>query len=109
MFNRRWLIMVLIFLLPGVSLLAQKIVYSEPERDDTKRMNFEVVGKIDGNFLIYKNIRGRNWITVYDNDMKQKSKAEHDYIPDDRLINVDFFSYSDFSYMIYQYQKRNVV
>ena len=25
------------------------------------------------------------------------------------MINVDFFPYSDFTYMIYQYQKKNVV
>ena len=41
--------------------------------------------------------------------MEQIGKEELDYIPDDRLINVDFFPYCDFTYMIYQYQKKNVV
>ncbi|HVG17195.1 MAG TPA: hypothetical protein VM935_19640 [Chitinophagaceae bacterium] len=88
---------------------AQKIVYSEPDRNDTRRMNFEVIGKVSGNFLIYKNIGSKNFISVYDNDMKQVDRVEHDYLPNERLINIDFFSFSDFSYMIYQYQKRNVV
>ena len=88
---------------------AQKIVYSEPEREDTRRMNFEIVGKVSGNFLVYKNIRGKNWIAVYNNDMEQIGREEHDYMEGDRLINVDFFSYPDFSYMVYQYQRRNVV
>lgn len=88
---------------------AQKIVYSEPDRDDTRRMNFEVVGKVAGNFLIYKNIRGKSAISVYNNNMEQTGKVEHDYMQGDRLINVDFFPYADFSYMIYQYQRRNVV
>src|SRR5687768_13149520 len=93
-----------------LSGISQKIVYSEPEKDDTRRMNFEVAGKIGGNFLIYKNIRNRNWISVLDNDMKQVATVEQDYVPDnDRMINVDFFAYSDFCYMIYQYQKKNVV
>lgn len=88
---------------------AQRIVYSEPERDDSRRMNFEIIGKFGNNFLIYKNNRNRDFIAVYDNDMKQTGKVEMDYIPDDRLINVDFFPYNDFTYVIYQYQRKNVV
>ena len=91
------------------SAFAQKIVYSEPERDDTRRINFEVIGKINGKYLVYKNIRNRNWITALDDNMTELSKVEQDYMPDDRLINVDFFPYSDFFYMIYQYQRKNAV
>lgn len=109
MSGRRWLLLIL-FICTGLSLAAQKIVYSVPEKDDTRRLDFEVVGKIGGNFLIYKNIRDRNWITVLDNDMQQVTKVEQDYVPDnDRMINVDFFPYNDFCYMIYQYQKKNIV
>ncbi|HEX5652388.1 MAG TPA: hypothetical protein VFX58_04910 [Chitinophagaceae bacterium] len=89
---------------------AQKIIYSEPDRDDTRRMNFEIAGKINGNFLIYKNVRNRNWISVLNNDMEEIAKVEQDYVPDnDRMINVDFFAYSDFCYMVYQFQKKNIV
>lgn len=104
----RWLL-ILGFILAAGSGFAQKIVYSEPERDDSRRMNFEIIGKVSGNFLVYKNIRSKNYIAVYNTDMEQVSKEELDYIPDDRLINVDFFPYPDFSYMVYQYQKKNVV
>ncbi|MEI9807862.1 MAG: hypothetical protein WDO16_08290 [Bacteroidota bacterium] len=94
----------------GLSISAQKIVYSEPDKDDTRRLNFEIAGKIGGNFLIYKNIRNSSWIVVLDNDMKQIAKVEQDFVPDnDRMINVDFFPYGDFCYMIYQYQKRSVI
>lgn len=99
----------IILIIAGKSALAQKIVYSEPERDDSRRMNFEIIGKFGGNYLIYKNPRNRDYICVYDNEMKQIGKVEMDYIPDDRLINVDFFPFSDFTYVIYQYQKKNVV
>jgi hypothetical protein len=88
---------------------AQRILYSEPEKDDSRRMNFEIIGKVGGNFLIYKNIRNKNFITVYDNELQQTAKEEMDYIPDDKLINIDFFPYSDFTYLVYQYQKKNVV
>lgn len=84
-----------------------KIVYSEPDRDDSRRMDFEIAGKIGGNFLLYKNTRNKVWISVLDNDMKQLAKVEQEYVPDnDRVINVDFFPYNDFCYMIYQYQKK---
>lgn len=109
MFARRWTLLLLI-VCSGLAATAQKIIYSEPDKDDNRRLDFEVVGKIGGNFLIHKNIRNRNWITVLDNEMKQIAKVEQDYVPaDDRLINVDFFPYSDFCYMVYQYQKKNVV
>lgn len=88
---------------------AQKILFSEPDKDDSRRINFEIIGKMGNNFLIYKNVRADNFICVYDNNMKQIEKVKHEYLPDERLINVDFFPYSDFVYMIYQYQKRNIV
>jgi hypothetical protein len=91
------------------SSFAQKIVYSEPERDDSRRIDFEIIGKVSGNFLIYKKIRSKAFVSVYNSDMEQIEKEEQEYLPDDRLINVDFFPYNDFSYVVYQYQKRNVV
>ncbi|MEO7922625.1 MAG: hypothetical protein ABIR30_03045 [Chitinophagaceae bacterium] len=107
--GKSWMLIVLI-LCAGLTATAQKIIYSEPEKDDTRRLDFEIAGKVSGNFLIYKNYRNRSYITALDNDMKQVGKAELDYIPDnDRMINVDFFPYSDFCYMIYQYQKKNIV
>jgi hypothetical protein len=72
-------------------------------------MNFEIIGKVSNNYLIYKNLRGKNYISVYDNEMKQLSRVEHEYLPEDRLINVDFIPYADYAYMVYQYQKKNVV
>ncbi|MEO7801269.1 MAG: hypothetical protein ABIR81_04680 [Ginsengibacter sp.] len=90
------------------SLFSQKITYSQPEREDTRSMLFEVVGKVSGNYLVYKNIRTNNDISVYDNEMKLKERVKLDFIPD-RTFNVDFVAYQDFSYIIYQFQKRNVV
>jgi len=109
MFGKKWIISVLALsmIMPAT---AQKIIYSDPDKDDTRRLNFEIIGKINGNFLIYKYVRNKSWITVLDNDMKQIAREEQDYVPaNDRVINVDFFPYSDHAYMVYQYQKRNVV
>ncbi|HUR66680.1 MAG TPA: hypothetical protein VMZ03_10055 [Chitinophagaceae bacterium] len=91
-------------------LSAQRIVYSDYEKDDSRRMPFEVAGKISGNFMVYKNTKNKHWIVMFDNDMQQVAKVEQDYIPNnDKVINIDFFPYADFCYMIYQYQRKNVV
>ncbi|MDB5195698.1 MAG: hypothetical protein JWP88_68 [Flaviaesturariibacter sp.] len=96
-------------LFQNLGAMAQKIVYSEYDRDENRRMTFEVIGKVSGNFLVYKNYRGKSFVSVYDNEMKQLAKEEQTYIPDDRLVNIDFYSYPDHAYMIYEYQKKNVV
>ena len=100
----------LVMVIAGLpDLKAQRILISEPDREDSRRMNFEIIGKMGNNFLIYKSLKGENFVCVYDNNMKQLDKIRHEYLPDERMINVDFFPYSDFVYMIYQYQKRNIV
>jgi hypothetical protein len=92
------------------SAAAQKIVYSDYDKDDTRRMNFEIIGKVNDYFLIYKSIRSTQKIAILDNDMKQVALANLNFVPDnDRMINVDFYPYSDFVYMIYQYQRKNIV
>lgn len=97
----------LMVLLPA-TLSAQRINYSEPEREDTRRTNFEIIGKIGGNYLIFKGNRADDVISVYDKDMKVISRTKLEFMPD-RWINTDFIAYPDFAYMIYQYQRRNVV
>jgi len=98
------------FLFCALCGYSQRIIYSAPGKDDTRRMNFEIAGKVGGNFLIYKNIRNSNSISIYDNDMNEIANVEQDYLPEnDKLINVDLFPYPDFCYVLYQYQKKNIV
>ena len=96
-----------LFILP-LTIFAQRITYTLPERDDSRSLNFEIAGKIGGNFLIYKNNRNKNAVCVYDNDMKLKERVDLDFIPD-RTINVDFVAYPDYFYAIYQYQRHGVL
>jgi len=96
MFSKRLLFASICILVIANILNAQRIVYSEPEKDDSRRMVFEIIGKIDGNFLIYKNLKSKNWITIYDNDMKEVSKVGQEFMPDERLVSIDFFPYTDF-------------
>jgi hypothetical protein len=88
---------------------AQKIAYSEPERDDSRRTNFEIIGKVGNNILVFKNNRSTdNAISVYSPDMKLVERVQLDYL-DDRWINVDFIPYSNHVWMIYQFQRKSVV
>ncbi|MEO7311886.1 MAG: hypothetical protein ABIX01_15890 [Chitinophagaceae bacterium] len=87
---------------------AQRIIYSEPNRDDVRQTNFEIIGKYNSNVLIYKNLRSHHNITAYDIDMKEAANQTLDYLPD-RVTNVDFIAYPDYFWMIYQYQRRSIV
>ncbi len=87
---------------------SQKITYSVEDRDDTRDMRYEIVGRMNGNFLIYKASAITHYLCVFDQDMKQISKEKLDFITD-RVFNIDFLQYQDFVYLFYQYQKRNII
>jgi hypothetical protein len=110
--NKRFFMRAVLFcsmaLLLASAAIAQKIVYSEPEREDSRRTNFEIIGRIGGNILIFKNNRNDNDISVYDNNMKLIDRVKQQEL-DSRWINVDFVTFPDFAWMIYQYQRKNIV
>jgi hypothetical protein len=89
-------------------LKAQTIVYSEPDRDDARNLNFAVVGKIGDHILVIKNVRSDYAISVYDDDMKLIDKVKLTFLPD-RVLNADVLTYKSYFYLFYQYQKRNTV
>ena len=98
----------LVCLISFYNISAQRVIYSEPDKNDYRQTQFEIIGKINGNILIYKNLRSSYVMSVYDMDMKQKQRVKLDFLPD-RIINADFLAYPDFCYMFYQYQRRNVI
>lgn len=87
---------------------AQKITYSEPERDDVRSVDFDIIGKLNNHYLFYKHVRSSYNIVVYDNEMKLVDKVNMGFLPD-RIINSDIIFYHDYFYFIYQFQKRNIV
>ncbi len=90
------------------STIAQKISYSEPERDDPKATSFEIIGRFGNNYLIYKNYRNYYYVSVYDAQMKLVEKNKLEFLPD-KILGANFLTYPNFSYMFYQYQKRGVM
>lgn len=89
-------------------IFAQQINYSSPENDDIRSLDFDIIGKVSGNYLVYKHIRNNFAVSVYDNDMKLKDRVGLDFLPE-KTLNADFIAYQNFAYIIYQYQKRNVL
>ena len=106
---KRYLLIILpiLFCLPFL-LSAQQVTYSAYDREDNRDINFEIIGKMNDNILVYKNSRWKHKISVYDKDMKTKETVQLDFMPE-KTFNVDFIVYPDFFYMIYQYQKNNIL
>lgn len=97
-----------LFLFCGLQSFAQKVIYSESDKEDLRNTAFEIIGRYNGNVLIYKNNRDNHSIVTYDAQMKITDRSKLDFLPD-RVLNTDFLNYSDFSYMFYQYQKRSIL
>src|SRR5436305_2308399 len=89
-------------------LQAQKISYSEPDKDDIRSVDFDIIGKLNNNYLVYKHVHSSYSIVVFDNAMKEIDKVKMNFLPD-KLINSDIITYHDYFYFIYQYQRKNVV
>jgi len=101
-------LLLLSILLAPCLISAQQITYSEPEREDSRRTNFEIIGKINGNFLIFKNNNSNSVICIYDGHMKLVQRVPLTFMPD-KYINVDFVAYPDYFYMVYEHQHRSIV
>jgi hypothetical protein len=107
--NKKCYLSSLLILLSFYIVNAQKITYSEPDRDDYISNNFSIIGKLNNNYLIYKNHRGDNHIiSVYDAQMKLVENSRLDFLPD-KIISSEFLAYPNFCYMFYQYQRKSIV
>jgi hypothetical protein len=95
------------FIIIPIAARSQQVTYSDYNKDDGRDMSFEIIGKMNGNFLIYKNIRWKHRICIYDDQMHIKETIDLDF--PERTLNVDFVTYPNSFQMVYQYQKKNIV
>ncbi len=86
-------------------MLAQDIIYSVVHSESARDANFEILGKVGENYLVFKNIRERNILQVFDKDMTELNNERLTEVPD-KILNVDFVTYPNYFLMVYQY-KRN--
>jgi hypothetical protein len=96
-----------VLILPIFSF-AQQIDYSDPQEQDGRRTNFEIIGKMNGNILVFVNNHSENAINVFDDDMKLVNRVRLDFLPE-RYLNLEFIAYADFAYLIYEFQRKNIV
>ena len=100
---------ILIFVLfIQVNANAQKITFSDYSKLDTRDIYFEILGRFDSNYVVYKNIRQKHVLAKYDKDMHLIGNIPLDFVPD-RTFNIDFITYKNYYFMIYQYQKNSIV
>jgi hypothetical protein len=86
----------------------QHISYSEPETDDSRKTDFEIIGRVNGNILVFKNNRTDNAISIYGPDMNLIERVNLPFLPE-KFTNIDFVQYPDFFYMLCEFQKKNIV
>lgn len=102
-------------ILTGVAILsgfiakAQQINYSQPQKDDFKNTEFEIIGKVGENILVYTNYRDNYSVSSYDNTMGLKQETILNFMPPGKVIHVDFVSYPDKYLVIYQFQHKRWV
>lgn len=100
---------VLAFLLCSNLTMAQRVTYSEPQReDDYRNTEVEIIGKVGDNILVYKNNRNKMALSIFNDDMKLQKNIPLNFLPDN-ILNVDFVTYPDYFQMYFQYQYRAYV
>lgn len=103
--TNKFLLTCSLFIATTIACYAQKITYSQPERDDVRSVDFDIVGKINNHYLVYKHVRSSHTISLYDDEMKLIDKVNMDFLPD-KLINSEIIPYKDYFYFVYQFQKK---
>lgn len=103
-----FVVALLCYILLPVMLQAQLITFTEPLKEDSRDMNFDIIGKLKGNIIVFKNLRWKYALNIYSDSMNLKEKIELDFLPG-KTFNVDFIAYPDFFYLIYQYQQKGLL
>jgi hypothetical protein len=86
----------------------QNLVFSEVQKKDNRNIKFEILGKIEGHYLVYKNIARTHFLSSYDAQMQLIETYELDFLPEN-LFDIDFIRYADYFVVLFQYQKNKTV
>lgn len=92
----------------GSAAMAQKVTYTDPEKDDFKTTEFEIIGKVGGKIMVYKSDRGEYAVSTYDNDLKPLQRIPLDFLPK-KLLSMDLVAYPDRVLFFYQFQRKDAV
>ncbi len=96
------------FLIANFNIQAQKIYYADVAKTDAQQTYFDIIGRMEGNVLIYTENKNNPILTIYDADMKQVSRNLLSYLPNN-ILHVDFIAYNQQGWAVYQFQQKNIV
>ena len=97
------------FILVGLQgLTAQSYVMSGTEKTDKDQMQYEVLGKVDGRYWIYKNNEGIATIAQYNDQMQLVQQNDLVFLPK-KLNALEFVTKSNRVYAFYQFQEATTV
>ena len=97
------------FILAGLQgVAAQSYVMSGIEKTDKDQIQYEVLGKVDGRYWIYKNNDGIATIAQYNNQMQLLQQNDLVFLPK-KLNAIEFITKSNRVYAFYQYQAATTV
>ncbi|WP_018631266.1 hypothetical protein [Niabella aurantiaca] len=89
---------------------AQSIVYADVNKADVQRMNFEIIGKLANNYLIYKEVKGNHQINVFNENMQLLESVPVTMLPKKGdLLDLTFYPFHNYAFLLYQFQKGNTV
>jgi hypothetical protein len=97
------------FILAGLQgVAAQSYVMSGIEKTDKDQMQYEVLGKVDGRYWIYKNNEGISTIAQYNEQMQLVQQNDLVFLPK-KLNAIEFVTNSNRVYAFYQFQAATTV
>ncbi|UAY52464.1 hypothetical protein [Ferruginibacter albus] len=104
-FLYRYLFIALTIVFLGNSAPAQTITYSEPMSG--RVAGFDVIAKMNNNFLILTNNKSTYSINVFDNDMKLQDATELNFMQG-KVLKTSYVVYPDFFYLFYEFQQKGI-
>jgi hypothetical protein len=86
----------------------QDIVWGEPDEHDSPRMPFEIIGRFDSSYFIYKSVRNNNYICVYNENMEVIYSHELEFLPSS-MLDLDIIRNKKSFTLIWQEQQGGIV
>ncbi len=97
------------FILAGLQgVAAQSYVMSGIQKTDKGQMQYEVLGKVEGRYWIYKNNEGVSTIAQYNDQMQLVQQNDLVFLPK-KLNAIEFVTKSNRVYAFYQFQAATTV
>ena len=100
-------LLLILSLIPAL-LNAQQIQYSDPLKDNSNNINFDIIGKFSKNIVVLKKNSWRYDLNVFNDSMQLQETIDLDFLPS-RTLHVDYAAFPNHFFLVYHFQKKGVV